>query len=303
MLGLISIVCVAIILFAQGFSGAGESLRASATRLSGASVSQSNGASATRSSGASAGSSESGFRGAKVERARAKESSVYEEIVVAYKKDGIFVPMSAAGITGHGNERGGSVNGSKELSRTPTSTSDAGKKGPIYKTLPEICKEALRYHFDRSGDSPSFNGLASRFKVTDNYKIRAGVFVTLVKDGKTRACWGSVTPIHGNLVEATIYATEDALTKDYRHEPITASEVEELKPQVTVVRKVVPIDSIAHQQPLKFGLMVRSGGRGALLLPGEASDAYYQMVQCKLKAGIPVKEKCQLYRLETDVYR
>lgn len=202
-------------------------------------------------------------------------------IAVAYKKEGIFVPI-ATGDTGE---------------------KCAAKKGPIYKSLPEISKEALRYHFDQSGDSPSFKGLASRFKVTDNYKIRAGLFVTLVKGEKTRACWGQVTPIHGNLVEATIYTTEDALIKDYRHEPITADEVEDLKPQVTVVRKVVPIDSIAQQQPLKFGLMVRSGGRGAILLPGEASDAYYQLVQCKLKAGIPVKEKCQLYRLEADVYR
>lgn len=302
MLGLISMVCVTLILIAQGFSGTGESSSATASQSKGASATRFSGASADWFSGASAGSSESGFLGAKVAPARAKESSAHEEIAVAYKKDGIFVPMSAAGFAEHGDRRG-AVSGSKEPSRTPTVTSDAGKNGPIYKTLPEICKEALRYHFDQSGDSPSFNGLASRFKVTDNYKIRAGVFVTLVKEGKTRACWGSVTPIHGNLVEATIYATEDALTKDYRHEPITASEVEELKPQVTVVRKVVPIDSIAHQQALKFGLMVRSGGRGALLLPGEASDAYYQMVQCKLKAGIPVKEKCQLYRLETDVYR
>lgn len=226
-----------------------------------------------------------------------------ENIASAYKKEGIFVPMPAAGDAAiHGGDAKGSDRSAPGQSKSNGLGSEA-KKGPIYKSLPEISKEALRYHFNQSGDSPSYKDLASRFKVTDNYKIRAGLFVTLTKGEKTRACWGSVTPVHGNLVDATIYTTEDALTKDYRHEPITADEVEDLKSQVTVVRKVVPIDSIAHQQPLKFGLMVRSGGRGALLLPGEASDAYYQLVQCKLKAGIPVKEKCQLYRLEADVYR
>lgn len=226
-----------------------------------------------------------------------------ENIACAYKKEGIFVPMPA-GDTKSGDARNAKIGDTSNGDvKNADARNGAAKKGPIFKSLPEISKEALRYHFNQSSDSPSYKDLASRFKVTDNYKIRAGLFVTLTKGGKTRACWGQVTPVHGNLVEATIYTTEDALTKDYRHEPITADEVEDLKPQVTVVRKVVPIDSIAHQQPLKFGLMVRSGGRGALLLPGEASDAYYQLVQCKLKAGIPVKEKCQLYRLETDVYR
>jgi hypothetical protein len=52
-----------------------------------------------------------------------------------------------------------------------------------------------------------------------------------------------------------------------------------------------------------FGLMVRAGGKAAVILPGEASDAYYQMVLCKLKAGIRPKQPCQMYRIKADVFK
>lgn len=144
--------------------------------------------------------------------------------------------------------------------------------------------------------------LVKELPVSLQYNKPQGVFVTLSKNGKPRACWGSVFPEYPNVVEATVYATLGALSKDYRYKPITRFEWMSLKPQVTVVRGLDPLGTIRNQNPLKDGLFVRSGNKTAVLLPGEATDSTYQLVQCKLKAGIKPGESCQLYRIRADVY-
>ncbi len=175
---------------------------------------------------------------------------------------------------------------------------------PVFATLPQISRATLACHFGLDGErNSSLERLTKRFKVGGRYEMSAGLFVTLVKNGKTRACWGSLNPLCRDLVRATIYTTEDALKKDFRYPPIRKEEVNSLHPQITVVRRVEPIQSIERLNPLRDGLLVRSGGRSAILLPGEARDAHYQLVKCKLKAGIPSNQNCQLYRVEADVYR
>ncbi|MFX4827842.1 AMMECR1 domain-containing protein, partial [Acinetobacter baumannii] len=85
--------------------------------------------------------------------------------------------------------------------------------------------------------------------------------------------------------KGTVYATEAALTKEYRFSRVRSNEWDTLKAQVTIIKSLQPIESIQGQNAMAYGLLVRSGGRGAILLPGECSDAYYQMIQCKIKAG------------------
>lgn len=134
------------------------------------------------------------------------------------------------------------------------------------------------------------------------YAKSAGVFVTLSAEGTTRGCWGTVFPAYPTIGESTVYATLGALKKDYRYKPIRASEWKNLKPQVTVIDRLEPIASISSQNPMRDGLMLRSGGKSAILLPGEVSDAYYQLVKCKLKAGVRKGEPYQLYRVKAAIY-
>jgi AMMECR1 domain-containing protein len=88
---------------------------------------------------------------------------------------------------------------------------------------------------------------------------------------------------------------------------VQAREVEELKAQVTIIESVIPVMAKGKVpgslQPLVDGLMARSGGKSGILLPGEAKDPYYQVMQCKLKAGITPNEPCQLYRIKAHVIR
>lgn len=168
--------------------------------------------------------------------------------------------------------------------------------------LNEIAMKTVENHFLLDGKRKSLTRLTEEFsrgKVAGKPK---GVFVTLSKDGKTRACWGSISPEYADLIASTVYTTEAALNKEYRFAPVKRSEIDQLKAQVTVVKSVDPIESIRELNPLRHGLFVRQGGRAAVLLPGECVDAHYQLVQCKLKAGIPVKSRCQMYRITADVF-
>jgi AMMECR1 domain-containing protein len=168
--------------------------------------------------------------------------------------------------------------------------------------LPQLAREALAVHFNASRFD-TLDQLIQATPVCDDYKKPAGLFVTLSSHGKTRACWGSVTPTNQDLVRATVSTTESALTKEYRFPAVRASEWRSLKCQVTIVHSIEPLADISQQNALKYGLLVQYGGRGAVLLPGEVMDAHCQLLKCKLKAGIPVDQPCQIYRIRADVHK
>lgn len=172
-----------------------------------------------------------------------------------------------------------------------------------YPRLTQVVEQTIAWHFER-GDKKfkSLDDFANSIPVSPQYRTSNGLFVTLSKNGKTRGCWGTVDPIQTDLVKATVYATENALTKEYRFSRIRRGEYKLLKPQVTVIRGMQPLPSGSRQNPLKYGLLVRSGGKGAVMLPGEARDGHYQIVQCKLKAGIQPSEPYQMYRIVADVH-
>lgn len=181
------------------------------------------------------------------------------------------------------------------------------EKNTISLPLDQIAKSTLMNHFGQDSKNvkakASLNQFYKQFEIPVNFKKHNGVFVTFYKNGKTRACWGSTEPVHEDLVKATIFASEDAVKNEYRHAPIKASELSSIRAQVTVINDQIPISSIYDINPFTDGLLVHGQGRGAVILPGEASDAHHQLVMAKLKAGIPPKQSCQMYRLTTNVYR
>lgn len=194
-----------------------------------------------------------------------------------------------------------------EMERAKVERTEKPKQEKISRSLAQIAKATLVNHFQVESaiaeNKSNIEEFAEQFLVSEDSKSANGVFVTFSRDGKTRACWGSIHPKYPNLILATIYATEDALQKEYRHKPIQKSEVNQLDSQVTVVKSVVPVQSLASINPLHDGLMVKANGKGAVILPGETCDNHMQLVMAKLKANIKSNQSCQLYRIETDVYR
>ena len=170
--------------------------------------------------------------------------------------------------------------------------------------LPSIVRQTMALWFESTASrEKAITQLAEKLPPMRQYAGPRGVFVTLSHAGKTRACWGSVFPQYKNVREAAVYTTVDALTKEYRHKPVSKTEWRTLKPQVTVVTAMQRIERENELNPLRDGLMMRAGSRSCVILPGEARDAHYQTVLCRLKAGLRPTDAAQLYRIKADVYQ
>jgi len=172
--------------------------------------------------------------------------------------------------------------------------------------LPTLVRQTMAFYFEhttKESSPPSYQQFIRHLpRVEAPYSKPVGVFVTLSRNGQSRACWGSVFPRYKTVAEATVAATLGALTKEYRYKPISPTEWRQLKPQVTVIKALEPIRNLHGQNPLYDGLLVRQNGRSGAILPGEARDATYQLTLCKLKAGIQPGQKFQIYRMIADVY-
>ncbi len=199
------------------------------------------------------------------------------------------------------------------FARITISKSDYLKHGQSlnqYVGLKEIAKRTMYRYFGKEMPGQSNKAdlnepmlsLVNKLNVEKKFLSPAGVFVTLSKAGKTRACWGSIHPRESTAARETVLSTLGALNKEYRFKRITTNELKTLKVQVTVVRDLSAVTDIKSVNPLTDGVMVRSGGRGGVILPGEAVDAYYEMVLAKLKAGIKPDEPCQIYKIKAEIY-
>src|SRR5437868_6177194 len=84
--------------------------------------------------------------------------------------------------------------------------------------LTNIVRETLEIYFTGGKQRGwALQKYLSGLPVDSRFDQPAGVFVTLSRDGKSRACWGSVFPEQSNVVKSTVYATLAAITRDYRY--------------------------------------------------------------------------------------
>ncbi len=135
---------------------------------------------------------------------------------------------------------------------------------------------------------------------------RAGVFVTIKKNGGLRACIGTYLPTKRNIAEEIIGNAISAATKDHRFGPIEKPELPFLSYEVYVLEKPEPVQNIKDLNPSKYGIIARGeNNKTGLLLPGleGINDPEEQIsIACK-KAGVdPATEKISLYRFKAQKY-
>jgi AMMECR1 domain-containing protein len=136
--------------------------------------------------------------------------------------------------------------------------------------------------------------------------VQGGLFVTLAQRGRdgrlqTRACWGSLQPEGGDLATAISQTAVAALTQDYRQPPVQPSELDKVRFVVSLVGPLSAVPTGERLQPLREGLYLTDGTRGAVLLPGEALTSSWQEATCRQKAGIPARAPVYRYRFQTLV--
>lgn len=131
-------------------------------------------------------------------------------------------------------------------------------------------------------------------------KNRAGVFVSLKKDGELRGCIGTISPVRKNIAEEILHNAVSAGVHDPRFEPVTADELNDLVYSVDVLGEPEPIETIDELEVKRYGVIVSRGDRSGLLLPNLAGvDTPQQQVEIALrKGGIRQDEPFRMERFE-----
>jgi len=131
---------------------------------------------------------------------------------------------------------------------------------------------------------------------------RAGVFVTIRRRGALRGCIGTIEPVASSLAEEVIRSALLAATEDPRFTPVRLAELSQLTYSVSVLEPAELVEGIGDLDPSRYGVIVQSGHRRGLLLPGieGIDDPEVQVDVASRKAGIPNGAPVQLFRFRTQ---
>jgi len=134
---------------------------------------------------------------------------------------------------------------------------------------------------------------------------RAGVFVSLKKQGQLRGCIGTFQPTKPSIASEIIHNAIQAGTADPRFEPVEAKELSEITMSVDILGNPEHVDSIETLDPQKYGVIVRRGNRSGLLLPMlEGVETVEEQLSIAMqKAGIGIDEEIELYRFTVTRYK
>ena len=173
-------------------------------------------------------------------------------------------------------------------------------------------------------------------------KKRAGVFVTLEKNGILRGCIGTYLPTKKNIAEEIIYNAIAASTEDYRFGPIQKEELPYLSYTVYILSQPelvgilggstsrnyendnirrLNLQKISRQlDPKKYGIIVKTApispsgdvifnghfvAKTGLLLPDlETVDTVEKqiLIACQKRGINPLKEKILIYRFTVEKF-
>lgn len=129
---------------------------------------------------------------------------------------------------------------------------------------------------------------------------KAGVFVSLKKDGQLRGCIGTIEPVEVCIADEIIRNAISSGVGDPRFDPVTPDELPELVYSVDVLGKAEPIEDLSQLDVIRYGVIVIKGRKRGLLLPNlEGVRTPEQQVEIALqKAGIEPKDDYRMERFE-----
>ena len=142
-------------------------------------------------------------------------------------------------------------------------------------------------------------------ELTPEMKVKAGVFVSLKKQGELRGCIGTFYPAEENVAKEIIKNAISSAAHDPRFLPVEAYELKDLSISVDVLTKPEKVASIEELNAKKYGVIVQAGELKGLLLPDleGINTPEDQIALCRRKAGIGEHEPVELYRFEVKRYK
>jgi AmmeMemoRadiSam system protein A/AmmeMemoRadiSam system protein B len=129
---------------------------------------------------------------------------------------------------------------------------------------------------------------------------RAGVFVSIHKQGSLRGCIGTITPVYENIAQEILHNSVSAAVRDPRFNPIEEDELESLDYSVDVLGPTEDIDGPEQLDVKRYGVVVSCEGRRGLLLPNlDGVDEVAEQIDiARQKGGISSDEPYTLQRFE-----
>ncbi len=140
------------------------------------------------------------------------------------------------------------------------------------------------------------------------FNERAGVFITIKKEGNFRSCIGTYLPTRKNIAEEIIENAISACTKDYRLGPVKKEELPLLSYEVSILEKPKEVKKIEELDPEKYGIIVKEkkSSKSGLLLPGleGINTIKGQILTACKKGGINIndQEDVLIYRFKVEKY-
>ena len=130
---------------------------------------------------------------------------------------------------------------------------------------------------------------------------KAGVFVSLHKEGQLRGCIGTIKGLRDSVANEIIENAISSSTRDTRFRPVRTDELDKLEYSVDVLGNAEPVRSLKELDVKKYGVIVTQGPKSGLLLPNlDGVDTPVEQIKiAKRKAGIPEKDNnVKVYRFE-----
>ena len=119
-----------------------------------------------------------------------------------------------------------------------------------------------------------------------------GAFVTLKENGELRGCIGYTVAMQP-LAETVRDVAAFAALRDTRFRPVTASELPQLKYEVSVLSPLRRVSDVNQIKIGEHGLMIVKGRTRGLLLPQVAPEQHWDrntlLDETAMKAGLPAK--------------
>ena len=175
------------------------------------------------------------------------------------------------------------------------SLQDARDKQNTEDDYRSLARRSLEYTVKRGGELPLPDGLPDEM-----LEDRAGVFVSLHKNGRLRGCIGTISPVTENIAYEIIRNAISAGLRDTRFEPVTVSELPYLTYKVDILSAAEPISSPGELDVKRYGVIVSNGRKRGLLLPNldGISTVEEQIAIARQKADISENAPIKLERFE-----
>ena len=134
---------------------------------------------------------------------------------------------------------------------------------------------------------------------------KAGVFVTIEKNGQLRGCVGTYLSTRDNIAEETIYNAISAAVHDDRFGQIKKSELPFLSYTISILSNPELVKDIVELDAKKFGIILKAGRKCGLLLPDleGVNTTAEQISICCQKGGITLKADApEIYKFTVEKY-